>query len=373
MAAEAKLHEAIAGHYGRRADERKSARQQSELFVLLTTQNWIKDMLLAPLIPRGGSVLDLQGGKGGDLPKLVRNGAGEIVLLDLAAKSVADAQSRVKSDPGLYRGCDIQFGVADCHAPIRWDRLFPHARRDKAFEFDVVSCQFGLHYSWSSEASALGLLRNVARALKRGGVFVCTIPDATVLVGRLLHSAVSRGSLTFGNRLYSVTFDPRPAPNPAPEPATPDLSLAYSPPRSPSYAPPPRSPSHAPPPRSPSLPSTLPDPMPPLPPLLPALSPPSPPALLSVSPAEQIKHILAPASPFGVRYTFHLGDRVDHLPEFPVPLESRRTFPQLHRAASEQQRRFLSKMLEAGRTGRTFGADEEEVISVYMALEFRKV
>jgi len=48
--------------------------------------------------------------------------------------------------------------------------------------FDLVSCQFALHYSFSTEARARRFLANVAGRLKPGGHFVATFPHANRIV-----------------------------------------------------------------------------------------------------------------------------------------------------------------------------------------------
>jgi SAM-dependent methyltransferase len=57
-------------------------------------------------------------------------------------------------------------------------RLFP----SHAGPFDVVSCQFALHYAFASEAAARCLLHNVVARLRPGGVFCGTLPNANHLV-----------------------------------------------------------------------------------------------------------------------------------------------------------------------------------------------
>lgn len=49
-------------------------------------------------------------------------------------------------------------------------------------QFDICSCQFALHYSFSSEAATRQLLFNATQALRPGGFFVGTIPDANMIV-----------------------------------------------------------------------------------------------------------------------------------------------------------------------------------------------
>ena len=48
----------------------------------------------------------------------------------------------------------------------------------KELEFDLVSCQFALHYSFETENKAENLLFNVSNKLRPGGYFIGTIPNA---------------------------------------------------------------------------------------------------------------------------------------------------------------------------------------------------
>ena len=50
------------------------------------------------------------------------------------------------------------------------------------YEYDVVSCQFSLHYAFEKEESIRNLLANVAAMLKPGGAFIGTMPSANRLV-----------------------------------------------------------------------------------------------------------------------------------------------------------------------------------------------
>ncbi|RZB75755.1 mRNA cap guanine-N7 methyltransferase 1 [Glycine soja] len=69
--------------------------------------------------------------------------------------------------------------------------------------FDICSCQFALHYSWSIEARARQALANVSALLHPGGIFIGTMPDANVIIKKLREAE----GLTFGNRVYWVRFD----------------------------------------------------------------------------------------------------------------------------------------------------------------------
>lgn len=54
--------------------------------------------------------------------------------------------------------------------------------------FDTVSCQFAIHYFFQSEEKLNGFLGNVARNLKRGGIFIATFMDGDKVAQLLAES-----------------------------------------------------------------------------------------------------------------------------------------------------------------------------------------
>lgn len=51
--------------------------------------------------------------------------------------------------------------------------------------FDMASCQFSMHYMFSSEEKVRNFMQNVSQRLLNGGYFVCTHPDANVIVKKI--------------------------------------------------------------------------------------------------------------------------------------------------------------------------------------------
>lgn len=179
----------VAEHYNRRPDQTRHQRNASPIRVLRGFNNWLKSTLIQQLAKPKQRVLDLCGGKGGDLGKWVRVDASEYVLVDIATTSVQQARKRYKP-----QRMQAKFLVGDCFAP----NLLP----TRSASFDNVSCQFALHYSFESLQRAQHALANVARLLKPGGTFVCTVPD-----WRVLSQKRKQHGLTFGNTVYTVVFD----------------------------------------------------------------------------------------------------------------------------------------------------------------------
>lgn len=186
---------AVAHHYSDRKDQGVAGREQSRVKALRKFNNWVKSTLIREHMPPGADVLDVCSGKGGDLGKFVRGRARSYTSADHADQSVLDAVRRYNEGRMNF---PATFIVADCHRSRVSDAL-PLGRT-----FDLVSCQFSLHYSFETEARARGLLMNVTDRMKAGSHFVGTMPDADALI---LHHCRRGG---FRNSICKLTFDRAP-------------------------------------------------------------------------------------------------------------------------------------------------------------------
>ncbi len=190
----------VGGYYG----SRPNGVGERERTQLQKFNNAIKRILLSLYLPRGGmKVLDVAGGKGGDFRKFQDLKVGHLVHADIADVSVQHARERYAQDGW---NCPIEFIVVDCFGERFVDRL------DTALWFDLVTCQFALHYAFESEARLRMGLQNISSKLKPGGYFCGTVPN----VERLL-KLVQGGVLVWKNSICSVEFDPLTKTDPLPE------------------------------------------------------------------------------------------------------------------------------------------------------------
>ena len=95
---------------------------------------------------------------------------------------------------GVYAG---EFYVVDCTKQRTRDFF-----KDRDMMFDLVSCQFAIHYCFESLPQAECMFRNISENLKKGGYFIGTTPDSYDIMARLQKS----GSNSFGNSVFNVTF-----------------------------------------------------------------------------------------------------------------------------------------------------------------------
>ncbi|KAJ3216645.1 mRNA cap guanine-N7 methyltransferase [Dinochytrium kinnereticum] len=184
----------VAHHYNSRPQVNVEKRKESVILHMKNFNNWIKSILIGRYTRRGARVLDFCCGKGGDLLKWVKADVGELVGCDIAEVSISHAQQRYSEKRPRFKA---NFFAMDC---FREDLA---ARLDPSTTFDVVSCQFALHYCGIDEQACRKAMENVTKFLKPGGVFIGTIPDAYRIMKRLRQS--ENGSI--GNDIYSIVFE----------------------------------------------------------------------------------------------------------------------------------------------------------------------
>lgn len=187
----------VAAHYNERKGEGRRGRKQSRIYHMRQFNNWLKSVLIDLHTRPGYSVLDLCCGKGGDLNKWVAAGISSYVACDVAELSVKEAAKRYNSlSQAPFRP---HLMVGDCFGVSIVDFAPPEQM------YDVVSCQFAIHYAFESEDRVRMLLKNVRDCLKPGGFFIGTTVDANVLVRKI--RAVDGDEISSG--IYRVKLDER--------------------------------------------------------------------------------------------------------------------------------------------------------------------
>ncbi|KLO18784.1 guanine-N(7)-methyltransferase [Schizopora paradoxa] len=222
--------EKIADHYNQRPDVGVSQRQLSPIIGLKSFNNWVKSVLIArfahPVLRssqdengrgsggRGGGtagrVLDMGCGKGGDLQKWQKAKVREYVGVGTyPVISVYQARGRYITSAAAQPGrqgprFEASFETLDCYTHMLSEVLEPRMLDPM---FDVVSMQFCMHYAFESVQKARVMLENVSRWLRKGGVFVGTIPNDKFLLSHL--DNLPPDELSFGNSVYKIRFEER--------------------------------------------------------------------------------------------------------------------------------------------------------------------
>lgn len=178
----------VAEHYNSVRQEPIVSRVESRIFHMRNLNNWMKSELINEVLhllrresnsdflrPR---VLDLACGKGGDLRKWKMANIESVVMADVAEVSLQQAKERYNEM--LQRERFGLFSAEFVHADCCKENL--KSKISSRSEFDLVSCQFALHYSFIDEQSARTFLRNATETLRPGGYLIGTLPDAERIV-----------------------------------------------------------------------------------------------------------------------------------------------------------------------------------------------
>ena len=194
-------------HYNELKEVSLAKRHESKIFNLRGFNNYVKSLTmndflarLGPLGKRGATILDLGCGKGGDLRKWGLAKPAHVVCVDIADVSIEQCRNRYKERPSelTYKA---NFIVADC-TRVDLDEKYVEENIPDV-EFDLVSCQFVLHYGFESQVQAKRMIKNAVSHLKPGCFFFGTIPNSNYLVKKYL--SLTEGS-RFGSDVYYVDF-----------------------------------------------------------------------------------------------------------------------------------------------------------------------
>ena len=170
--------------------------------------NIIKKKLIQSVSVGKKSLLDLAVGRGGDLQKWIDSKLELVVGIDIGKEGLENNKDGackryhkllMQKKPDLP---EVYFIWGDCsknikngdsglddenkeHLKILWgtdNNLKNHRLFGKVKEkFDVVSCQFGIHYFLENKDKFNQFVKNIAENLKTGGYFICSTLDGDIV------------------------------------------------------------------------------------------------------------------------------------------------------------------------------------------------
>jgi len=211
----------------------KHMRDESTVIQMRDFHNWIKLVLITNIadyyystVGNKVTLLDIAVGRGGDLSKWKKAQISNVFGFDPSDKSINSSNIE---DPGAKERLntlkkkgytvDVEFAVGDATNPLTVkDSIDSYISRKKLGitinrhfypGFDMVSCQFALHYFFSSENALRNVLSLVSRYLVPGGFFFGTTIDGSRIKEYL------GDKKSFDRKLYHVEkFFPKQPRNP---------------------------------------------------------------------------------------------------------------------------------------------------------------
>ena len=194
-------------YYQKRTDHGKSMR---------AFHNWIKSNMINIYCKNKSSVLDIGCGRGGDLNKFVKVGINEYVGLDIDNNGLYtindSAYNRYmklkKSDPKVMPMYFINADAKGLFNVESQEKILNMNDKNKNLirthlsgkkKYDVINCQFTIHYYLSDEISWRNFCKNINDHIASNGYLLITAFDGTILREKLAKKQKIQISYTDNN------------------------------------------------------------------------------------------------------------------------------------------------------------------------------
>jgi mRNA (guanine-N7-)-methyltransferase len=170
-------------------------RKSSSIKAMRDFHNWVKKILISNVsnyyyskLHSKINILDIAVGRGGDLFKWINTTNGKKVLIDKVFGFDSNEMSVKSKDPfnpgALQRlegidtkGIKIKFDVGNAMRPSM--ELLNNISSFSPKGYQIVSCQFAMHYFFKSKQDLDTVMKIVSGYLVSGGYFIGTILDET--------------------------------------------------------------------------------------------------------------------------------------------------------------------------------------------------
>lgn len=181
-------------------------REQSSIINLRKFHNWTKRELLTQtcrtLRYEGHyniSLLDLSCGKGGDMDKWYGNNIMNVIGFDIDEKSIIEAKSRYQQLVYNLKKQGKEVPIYEFHVMDLSDKdNLPKIAKILNRKFNIVSCQFAIHYFFRNEESLSTFITIVGTYIENNGFFIGTTIDGLLLLNKLHDKNV------IGNGIYRI-------------------------------------------------------------------------------------------------------------------------------------------------------------------------
>ncbi len=144
--------------------------------------NYVKTQLYSEYVKDGDLVMEIAGGRGGDLLKLTKSGAKYVLHFDIDKLALIEAERRYSTIKN--KKPEINF--------VQFNPVTENIKKVKdivdkrAYEtFDVISCQFAFHYFLENSTTVETIIDFVNFFLKEKGIFMFTAYDGKEVFNQL--------------------------------------------------------------------------------------------------------------------------------------------------------------------------------------------
>ena len=189
--------------------EINSRRKNSSISNLRNFHNFIKRILINKVteqIKGNVNLLDIAVGRGGDIFKWNESRIKNVFGFDKSKDSIESinpfdqgAQERYRNSKDL--NVNIEFAVGDAIQPTMEliNNITAFMKKNNINGFEIMSCQFAMHYFFQSEIALRNVFKAFSPLLKKGGYFIGTTVDGKNI------SNLLKSNNSFDSTLLSIT------------------------------------------------------------------------------------------------------------------------------------------------------------------------
>ena len=164
-----------------------SRRKSSTIIAMRDLHNWIKRNIInvtRSYFKGECHLLDIAVGRGGDLDKWNKAGITSVFGFDASEDSInsidpfnAGAKQRLSMFNGINVKVHFEVGNAIRPSTILLNNIESWLKENNTNGFQIISCQFALHYFFEKESDLAILMQVVKKYLVKGGFFIGTTLD----------------------------------------------------------------------------------------------------------------------------------------------------------------------------------------------------
>jgi len=162
-------------------------RQSSSIIAMRDFHNWVKRTMIINiknLFKKKVNLLDIAVGRGGDIDKWNKAGISNVFGFDSNTESIHSidpfnpgALFRIQNYQNLSTNIHVEVGNAIKPSMQLLTNIDMFLLNNKLSGFDIISCQFAMHYFFKQEQDLDVTLSIVQKYLSPGGYFIGTILD----------------------------------------------------------------------------------------------------------------------------------------------------------------------------------------------------
>jgi len=164
-------------------------RKESSIYNIRVFHNWVKRELINQTVTYlrkyySGEIklLDLAVGKGGDMNKWIDAGIMCVRGFDIDKNSINGPDGAKERFRKLRFQPDYKFYVMNLSEPLNIEKM---DKILKGCKFNIVSCQFAIHYFFQSDEILDNFIRIVRRFIEVNGFFIGTTMDGSKITGNM--------------------------------------------------------------------------------------------------------------------------------------------------------------------------------------------